>query len=140
MIFADATSDGELDMAAAIEDDDLWKRNEKLIAPDVKVRFVNPDAGGVQIMDQDFEGVEGLRTGWRTWLEPWDRYRIRIDDVVDAGGGLILMLVTSNARMRDSEIEVPQAAASLFRVREGRVVEVSFYLDQAQARRDAGLL
>jgi ketosteroid isomerase-like protein len=139
MVFADVTSEGELDMAAAIEDDGLWKRNENLIAPDAKVRFVSPDVAGVQVMDQDFEGIEGLRTGWRTWLEPWDRYRIKIDEMLDAGGGLILVLVTSTARMRDSEMEVPQSAASMFRVKEGRIVEISFYLDQAQARRDAGL-
>jgi hypothetical protein len=138
-IFADAIRDGELDMARAIEDDALWERNRDRMSPDVKVRFVNPEEGGVQVMDQDYEGIEGLRQGWRTWLAPWDRYRILIEEALDAGDGQVLLLVRSVAHMRDSEVEMPQEAAALARIEDGRAVEISFYLDQAQARRDAGL-
>jgi hypothetical protein len=45
-IFADAVHDGALDMAVAIEDDELWKRNQERIAPDVAVRFVTPPGDG----------------------------------------------------------------------------------------------
>lgn len=72
-IFADAVHDGALDMAVAIEDDELWKRNQERIAPDVAVRFVTPPGGGVEVMRQDYLGIDGLREGWRAWLEPVSR-------------------------------------------------------------------
>jgi ketosteroid isomerase-like protein len=137
-IFADATRDGELDMASAIEDETLWERNRERIAEDAKVTFVNPSVG-VKVMEQEYVGIDGLREGWRNWLAPWDRYRVVIDDWHDVGGGQVLVLVTSTARMRESGIEVPQSAASIFRADGGLIREIRFYLDQAQAREAAGL-
>ena len=138
-IFADATTEGVLDMAKAIEDDAMWERNRKLMAPDVQVHFVNPDSGGLVVMEQDYEGIEGLRKGWRRWLEPWESYMITIEDWIDAGEGRVLVLVTSTARMKGSDAEVPQSAATKFVTEGGVIGEIWFYLDQAQARRDAGL-
>jgi hypothetical protein len=138
-IFADATSEGVMDMAKAIEDDAMWERNRRLIAPDVRVHFVNPDSSGLVVMEQDYEGIEGLRQGWRRWLTPWDSYLITVEDVIDAGEGRVVVLVTSTARMRDSGAEVPQAAATTFVAEAGVISEIWFYLDQDQARRDAQL-
>ena len=138
-IFADAYREGVVDMVQAIEDDALWERNSKRIAPDVRVRFVTPDAGGPVVMEQEYEGIEGLREGWRAWLAPWDRYAIAVEEVLDAGDGRVVLLVTSTARMRDSGTEVPQPAATTFVVERGLIAEVDFYLDPQQAKRDAGL-
>ena len=138
-IFGDATRDAVLDMAEAIADDELWARNEERIAPDVKVAFVTPLSGGVEIMPQDFVGIAGIREGWRAWLEPWDRYEIEIGEVIDAGEGRVLLLVSTTAHMREPAVEVPDAAAALIRVKGGLIVEVRFFLDQAQARSEAGL-
>lgn len=138
-IFADANREGVVDMVEAMEDDALWERNSKRMAPDVRVRFVTPDASGPIVMEQEYEGIEGLRTGWRAWTAPWDRYAIAVEDVIDAGDGRVVLLVTSTARMRDSETEVPQSAATTFVVKGGLIAEIDFYLDQQQAKRDAGL-
>jgi ketosteroid isomerase-like protein len=140
-IFADATSEeGVLDMGAAIDDDDLWSRNAELFTDDVEIRFVTPGEMAVEVMAQDHTGIEGLREGWRIWLEPWDRYLITIDEWIDAGDGKLLVLVTSMARMRGTDAEVPQSAAALYFIEGGRIVRLNFYLDQEQARRDAGLV
>lgn len=138
-IFADAYREGVVDMVEAMEDDALWERNRKRIAPDVRVRFVTPDAGGPIVMEPEYEGIEGLRTGWRAWLAPWDRYAIAIEEVIDAGDGRVVLLVTSTARMRGTSTEVPQLAATTFVVKGGLIAEIDFYLDQQQAKRDAGL-
>lgn len=111
-IFADAVHDGALDMAVAIEDDELWKRNQERIAPDVAVRFVTPPGGGVEVMRQDYLGIDGLREGWRAWLEPWDRFELQIDEALDVGDGRVLVLVRTLARLRESTTEVPDRAAS----------------------------
>ena len=140
MIFAEATGeDGVLDMAAAIEDDELWARNAERIAPDCKVRFTNPPGIDLEVMARDYVGIEGLREGWRNWLEPWDSYMVTIEDFIDIGDGRVLVLVVSRSRFRDSTADVTENAASMFRVKDGVVVEIYFYLDQQQARADAGL-
>jgi ketosteroid isomerase-like protein len=126
------------DMVAVIEDEERWSRNRELFQPDATIKFVTPGEG-VTVMQQEFTGIEGLRTGWRNWLDPWESYRIETEEVIDAGEGRILILVTSKARMRGTGAEVPQSAASLFFVEDGRIAGINFYLDQAQARRDAGL-
>ena len=136
-IFAEVTRDGILDMSEAIDDEELWRRNEERIAEDVEVRFVPPPGGGVEVMAQDYVGIDGLRKGWRNWLEPWDSYQLTVEDFIDVGDGRVLVLVTSRARI--STTEVPQQAASMFRAKNGEIVEIAFYLDQDQARRDAGL-
>ena len=140
LIFAESTDDdGVLDMAAAIADDELWARNAERIARDCKVKFVNPPGIDLEVMGRDYVGIEGLREGWRNWLAPWDSYMVTVEDFIDIGDGRVLVLVVSRSRFRDSTADVTEKAASLFRVKDGIVVEIHFYLDQGQARRDAGL-
>src|SRR2546423_242845 len=131
---------GEFDMAAMIEDP-VWQQTvEEVFRPDVKIRFLTPRDGRLPLMEQDtFAGPQGLAEGWRIWMEPWDSFRIAYEDLIDAGEGMILLLVRATARMRDSGIEIPQEGAALHRVEGGKIAAISFYLDQDQARRDAGL-
>jgi hypothetical protein len=41
--------------------------------------------------------------------------------------------------MRETSAEIMQEAAVVLRVDSGRIVAIDYYLDQDQARRDAGL-
>jgi ketosteroid isomerase-like protein len=136
--FGDVASTGVFDMAALVEDDEFWEGDEERVADDFVVRFpVAEDA--IQVMEQDYVGRDGFRRGWRTWLEPWDRYVVTIEEMLDAGDGRVLMMVSSKARMRGSDLEVPQSSAALFVIEDGKIVEIRFYLEQADARREAGL-
>jgi ketosteroid isomerase-like protein len=137
--FGDVSEGGELDMVALTNDEELWAQNDDRVIETVRIRFVVPEEGGVQVMGQDFEGISGFREGWRTWLEPWDRYIVHVDEMIDSERGKILMLVSSRARMRGTNTEVPQSSAALFHLADGKIVEIGFYLDQEHARRDAGL-
>jgi ketosteroid isomerase-like protein len=139
-VFAEALQEfGHVEMRAMVEDDGVWIRNEARFSPDFEVRFVTPPAGGPTVMEQRFEGIEGLREGWREWLEPWDEFHVEMEDVPDSGHGDVLVLAKATGRMRGTGAEVPQEVAALCRVEDGRIVAVGFYLDQSQARRDAGL-
>jgi ketosteroid isomerase-like protein len=129
-----------VEMGALMRDDELWERNEELFSDDLAVRFVNPSDGGVQVMEQDFSGIDGLREGWGVWMEPWDEFQVSVEEMIDAGDGRVLVLASAVGKMRGTGVELPQEVATLCRVKDGRVVEVGFYLDQAQARHDAGLL
>ena len=136
--FGDIASSGVFDMAALVEDEEFWKDDEERVADDFVVRFP-PAEDGIQVMEDDYVGREGFRKGWRTWLEPWDRYVITIDEMIDVGDGRVLMMVTSSARLRGSDTDVPQSSAALFQIEDEKIVEIRFYLEQDHARRDAGL-
>ena len=127
-------------MGVLMQDDALWEQNRDSIYPELQVRFAIPQSGGVEIMDeQEFVGIEGLRQGWRVWMEPWDYFRVALGELIDVGDGQILLFGQAKVRARSSGVELTQETAVLNRVANDRIVSMAFYLDQDQARRDAGL-
>jgi ketosteroid isomerase-like protein len=50
------------------------------------------------------------------------------------------VLASAVVQTKGTGAELPQEVANLCRVKDGKIVEVGFYLDQSQARRDAGLV
>jgi hypothetical protein len=139
-VFGDPALNQEIDMATVMQDDALWERNRESIAPELQVSFVIPQTGGVGIMDQqEFVGIEGLREGWRIWMEAWEYFRVSLQELIDVGDGQILLLGQANVRTRSSGVQLTQDTAVLNRVAGDRIVSVAFYLDPDQARHDAGL-
>src|ERR671930_2032976 len=47
---------------------------------------VNPDLAGV------YRGHEGVRAYWRQWLSAWSDLHFEIQDVVDAGDDVVLLI------------------------------------------------
>src|SRR5689334_24755258 len=39
-----------------------------------------------------FVGLEGLRAAWLDWLEPWESYRVEVEDVIDAGDDAVVLV------------------------------------------------
>jgi ketosteroid isomerase-like protein len=129
----------EVEMGELMRDDEHWVRISDRFSPDVEVRFVTPGDSGVGVMEQEFRGVDGLRQGWSVWMEPWEEFRVEVKEVIDAGNGQVLTLGSAVGLMRGTGAELPQEVAVLCRVEDGLIIQVGYYLDQAQARRDAGL-
>jgi ketosteroid isomerase-like protein len=129
----------EVEMGELMRDDEHWQSNGDRFSPNVEVRFVTPGDSGVEVMEQEFRGVDGLRQGWGVWMEPWEQFRVSVEEVVDTSDRQVLVLASAVARMRGTGAELPQEVAQLCRIEDGRITEVGFYLDQRQARRDAGL-
>ena len=126
------------DLKAALDDEGALARLRQIVDPEAEVRFIGPDGGAIGIMRGPFHGVEGLQAGWREWLEPWEQFRIEFEQNLDVGDGRVLTLVELRARMTGGT-ELSEQGASIVRVRDGMIVAVDFYVDQAHARRDAGL-
>lgn len=127
------------DMVLFIENDALWETLGNLIDPEAEMRFVAPEGGAMGTLAGPFRGVDGIRAGWREWLGPWQTWVVEPQKVLEAGGGRVVSLVRARGRMRESSAEITQEAAAVLRVDSGRLVAIDYYLDQAQARRDAGL-
>jgi ketosteroid isomerase-like protein len=131
---------GPADIKPLLDDDQLWAdlAETTLFDPEAEIRFLGPGESPVGGLIGPFRGVEGLRGGLREWLKPWEEYRVEADQILDAGSGRVLTLVQQHGQMKGGA-EVSQSSATITQVREGTIVGMDFYLDQDQARRDAGL-
>jgi ketosteroid isomerase-like protein len=134
-----------VDIAAMFRDeraaDSLLEGLAPLVHPDVEV---GGDIGTERIAmtsadrGAPYAGLERLRAAWLQWLAPWATYRTEVEDVVDAGDRVVV-LVRDFARVDPDAPEVSQKGASLWTVRDGKVARAEFYADRAEGLRAAGL-
>jgi ketosteroid isomerase-like protein len=132
-----------------------------LPGPDVDVvALFNDDSATGELMqtmapllDPDFEsvvhfpgaepavghGLHGLRAGWLDWLAPWGSYRTEIEEMIDLGDRVVAVLCDYARREQDSP-EVALKGATVWTVRDGRVVRAEFYAGgRAEAMAAIGL-
>jgi ketosteroid isomerase-like protein len=86
-----------------------------------------------------WRGLDELRAGWVDWVEPWDSYYTVIEDVIDLGDR-VLVLLRDHGRRKDLDAEVELRGASVWTVRDGKVARVEFYTNRDQALEAAGLM
>jgi ketosteroid isomerase-like protein len=72
-------------------------------------------------------------------MEPWATYRNEVEDVIDAGGGIVVVLGRAFGRRSDSEAEVNNLGAAIWTVVDGRITRAVFYADPREALEAAGL-
>lgn len=102
--------------------------------PSFEVSWISNEPG-VQL---EYRGAEGLVAGWREWLEPWASYRMRTEEVIDAGEHVLAYVHIDGRTMRDGVL-VEHSPAAVWTIRDGKVVALRFYLDREQAMTAAGV-
>ena len=75
---------------------------------------------------------------WLDWLEAWASYHTGIDELKDAGDRVVA-LVRDRAQRPDVNAEVELISASVWEIRDGRIVRVEFFANREQALEAAGL-
>ena len=127
----------DTDLIALVTDDDLarqWRETaESRFDPDVEIAFYFPGMAPVT-----YPELIGLRAAWRDWLERWASYRVEIEDLIDAGDQVVVMH-SDYARPVPGAPEVERRSAAVWKVRDGRVTRVDFYLQRAKALASVGL-
>jgi len=83
-------------------------------------------------------GFEDVQDAWVTWFEAFEHANFVLDDVVDAGDNVVAFIRISGVG-RESGLIVDQQLPSVWTVRDGRVVRVRGYRNEADARQAAGL-
>ncbi len=101
-------------------------------APDVQI--VAPDFFE---FPGPFVGVEGLRAGWLQWLSPWEGYRTEVEDVIDRGDSIVLLIRDYGRRTNDAN-EVANLSAAVWTVRDRTITRVEFYTDRHAALKALG--
>jgi hypothetical protein len=67
-----------------------------------------------------YAGLEGFRQNWLDWLEPWATYRSTIDEAIDLGER-VLLLIRDHARREEMDAEVEMMGATITTIRDGQV-------------------
>jgi len=83
-------------------------------------------------------GLPGLREALKDWLDPWEEYYSAELEMIDCDDR-VLRLVEVTARMPGSSSTVTLQAAQVWTCRDGVIVGMEAYPDQAEARRAVGL-
>ena len=123
-------------MAQLFRDDLLWAAVSARLAPALAPEF-KAIAHGLPD-SQKVEGVEGLRDSWLQWLAPWESYRAEVEEAIDLGERVVLLIRDYGRRTRDAH-EVAITSAALWTVHEGKVTRAEFYADRAEALKAVGL-
>jgi ketosteroid isomerase-like protein len=71
------------------------------------------------------------------WMATWRAYEITVESY-EAIGENVLLMVRRRARERDTGESADRVAPQLWTFRDGKVVRITSYTDEAEARRAAG--
>ena len=123
------------DVRAAIDEPEgrLWAISE-VASPDLETVMIA--AGGV--VEVEYRGVEGYVEAWREWAEPFDAYRVEMEELRDLPDGA-LVLIRQWSRPRGTTAEIAGEGAALLRFDGDRLARIEFHLDRSSALRAAGL-
>lgn len=103
--------------------------------------FLTDDFESVMAFPGDtrtYAGPAGFRKNWLDWLEPWATYRTTIDELIDAGDRVVLLL-RDYGRRKDMDTEVEIIGASICTIRHGKMARWEDYPDRVKALEVAGL-
>ena len=93
--------------------------------------------GGID-QDRVFRGREAVMAYWNEIGEAWESLRYEPERVVGVDD-VVLALWRETARSRHSDVELESSTATIFRIRDGRIIEVRGYMDRDEALRAAGV-
>jgi ketosteroid isomerase-like protein len=126
------------DIAALFRDEDAFAQMLEALGALVTDDFQSVMVGAVLGQPRTYEGLEGLRRNWLDWLEPWATYRSTIEELIDAGDRVVILL-RDHGRRKDMDEEVELIGASICTIREGKLARWEDYADRAEALQAAGL-
>src|SRR3954453_3855091 len=84
-----------------------------------------------------FIGHRGVAEFFRTWVGTWDEYRILLEQVMPAPDGRVIAMFCEEGSGRGSGVRVDLHSASVWQVKDGKVVSYKAYRDRDEALKDA---
>ena len=101
---------------------------------DIKWRAAEGALDDVGLM----EGPDALRDYYRQWEETFEKVRMEVEELIDAGDRAVA-LVRSIGQMKDSDAEIDIRYAIVFTTRDGKIATGREYFTRKEALEAAGL-
>lgn len=86
-----------------------------------------------------YRGLEGFRQAMEDIAESWDDFRNDVDEVVDAGDGMVVAVVNASARGHASGTPVSRQVGVLVQLRDGQIVSTRYHVTPGAAFAAAGI-
>jgi ketosteroid isomerase-like protein len=86
---------------------------------------------------EPIRGKEATLAFVADWIEPWDEYRVELLGIVDAGDWVVMSTRQFGKLPTGAEISIDMHAAGVFR--DGQVIEMRWFMHEADALEAAGL-
>jgi ketosteroid isomerase-like protein len=103
--------------------------------PEFETVMVGPEYAKARL---EYTGLAGFVEAWREWTTAFATFRIKIDDMIDAGDNVV-SLVRQIATIEEGGPEIETSAAAVWMMREGLLHRVEFHLDRDLALQAAGV-
>jgi ketosteroid isomerase-like protein len=135
-VLGDLMPDPETDLAGLVRDDGQFAAIAEGLGD-----LLHPDLVSVPAWRGGrtaYSGIDGFREMWLDWLEPWDTYHVKVEEMIDLGDRVVV-LIRDRGRRHDMDAEVELIAGSVWTFRDGRVARVEFYGNREEVRAAAGL-
>jgi ketosteroid isomerase-like protein len=128
------------DMSALVDDDQATHALEAVLDPEFEFVFAGRGEGSDAAVDLGgvYKGVDGFRAAMRDWLSAWESYRNLPEEFIDAGEQVVV-LTREQGRTRTHNVETTVETASVWTIRQDKVLRLEAYLDRASALEAAGL-
>jgi ketosteroid isomerase-like protein len=87
-----------------------------------------------------YHGHDGVRRYWRSWLQAWGSVDAPVEQMLDAGDEVVVLMgrATLRGKISGAEVEIPPWA-QVWNLREGKVIRLRLYPDHAEGLKAAGL-
>jgi ketosteroid isomerase-like protein len=89
--------------------------------------------------DQEYVGVEGVGRFLASWIEPFDDWRIEIEDLVDAPPDKVVVVLHQYGRSKGAGIETEMRFGHVWHMRDGKGIRVNNYASPEEALNAARL-
>jgi ketosteroid isomerase-like protein len=83
-------------------------------------------------------GHDGFISFLQAWLEPWETYRIEVDELIDAGER-VLVVCREFGRRKDTGFEIEQAAYHVWTLKDEKAVRLDAFIERSEALEAAGV-
>ena len=124
--------------AGAIRDQSALAEFEESVGRFCHEEFETAMVSGGSGLRNEYRGAEGFVTAWRDWVQPFESFRIVIDEAMEGPSDAVLGLAHQTGVLSGGG-EVSSDAAAVMFFRDGLLARVEFHMDRAEARKAAGL-
>jgi ketosteroid isomerase-like protein len=104
-----------------------------LCDPEVEV-YLNPNV----VAALPPKGHKEVASYLRGWFDSWDKYAPHPQEFVQAGEQVVVY-VQLVARGKGSRFEITEEMADVFRLEDGKIIQLRLYVDRGVAQASAGL-
>lgn len=126
----------DADFAGLIRDENFLAMSAAVVAqffhPDFECALPRFDS------EKTYTGMDGLRALWLDWMTPWKTYRSEVEEAVDLGDR-VLLLVRDLGRREENAQEIALLGAAVWTLRAGVIIRAEFYPSRAEALQAVGL-